>query len=526
MQDFTTLNLPKALADALTKMNFNTPTPIQAQSIPHSLEGKDILGSAQTGTGKTGAFGIPLIAHLLNNPRGTALVMTPTRELAVQVMVALKQMLANSPQIKTAVLIGGEPMPKQFNQLKMRPRLIVGTPGRINDHLARGTVQLNEANFLVLDETDRMLDMGFGIQIDKILKFMPRQRQTLMFSATLPPYIIKMSKDYMKDPVRVSAGEVSAPVMKIEQETIKINSGDKYARLTEELNNRSGSIIVFVKSKHGADKLAYRLSKDDHEADAIHGDLRQNKRDKVIKSFREGKYRVLVATDIAARGLDIPHIEHVINFDLPQVAEDYVHRIGRTGRNGAEGKALNFVSSEDGAKWKAIQRLINPGEKPQREDDGRPPQHFASRREKPAGKRTPFRQGEGRGGEQRDYSNASGGFRANREKRFGGGNRSDAPRGVQRSEFRSERFERSDRPAHSDRPRSDAPRGDFRSDRPARSDRPRSDRPRSDAPPGNRGGNSEKPRFEKRRDEGGKKRGNSGFKSNAPRGRGRSQRAA
>ena len=495
MQDFTTLNLPKALADALTKMNFNTPTPIQAQSIPHALEGKDILGSAQTGTGKTGAFGIPLIAHLLNNPRGTALVMTPTRELAVQVMAALKQMLVNSPQIKTAVLIGGEPMPKQFNQLKMRPRLIVGTPGRINDHLARGTVQLNEANFLVLDETDRMLDMGFGIQIDKILKFMPRQRQTLMFSATLPPYIIKMSKDYMKDPVRVSAGEVSAPVMKIEQETIKINSGDKYARLTEELNNRSGSIIVFVKSKHGADKLAYRLSKDDHEADAIHGDLRQNKRDKVIKSFREGKYRVLVATDIAARGLDIPHIEHVINFDLPQVAEDYVHRIGRTGRNGAEGKALNFVSSEDGAKWKAIQRLINPGEKPQREDDGRPPQHFASRREKPAGKRTPFKQGGSRDG-GRDYSNASGGFRANRENRFGGGNRADAPR----SEFRSER--------------SDAPRGEFRSDR-SRSDRPRSDAPR----------NNDKPRFDNRRNETGKKRGNSGFKSNAPKGRGRSRAA-
>ncbi len=457
MQDFTTLNLPEALLSALDKMNFNTPTPIQAQSIPQALEGKDILGSAQTGTGKTGAFGVPLVAHLLNNPRGTALVMTPTRELAVQVMAALKQMLSMSPQIKTAVLIGGEPMPKQFNQLKMRPRLIVGTPGRINDHLARGTVQLNEANFLVLDETDRMLDMGFGVQIDKILKYMPKQRQTLMFSATLPPYIIKMSNQYMNEPVRVSAGNVSTPVIKIEQEMIKINNSDKYEKLTEELAKRSGSVIVFVKSKHGADKLAYRLSKDEHEADAIHGDLRQNKRDKVIKSFREGKYRILVATDIAARGLDIPHIEHVINFDLPQAADDYIHRIGRTGRNGAEGKALNFVSGEDGAKWKAIQRLLNPGDKGQYEGDGQPQQRGSSGggRSKPA-----YGAGNNRG--------SSNGSPYAKKRPFGSradgsdrGNRYDAPR-QDRGDFR-------DRPA-----RSDAPRGEFRSDRPQsdRSDRP------------------------------------------------------
>lgn len=540
MQDFTTLNLPTELLGSLEKMNFNTPTPIQAQAIPHALEGKDILGSAQTGTGKTGAFGIPLVAHLLNNPRGTALIMTPTRELAVQVMQALRQMLVNSPQIKTAVLIGGEPMPKQFQQLKNRPRLIVGTPGRINDHLTRGTVQLNEANFLVLDETDRMLDMGFGIQIDKILKFMPKQRQTLMFSATLPPYIIKMSNQYMNEPVRVSAGNVSTPVIKIEQETIKVQTADKYTKLTEELAKRSGSVIIFVKTKHGADKLAFRLAKDDHEAEAIHGDLRQHKRDRVIKSFREGKYRILVATDVAARGLDIPHIEHVVNFDLPQVADDYIHRIGRTGRNGASGQAVNFVSGEDGAKWKAIQRLLNPGDKGQYEGDGQPQRSSgggggrsssgrgpssgrsyggANSNSSPYAKKRPF----GSRADGNDRGRSFDAPRGNREDRpmrdsrppmgrnesYRNSDFRDAPRA---SEDRGNRFEKASpdrdgnreggnksrfeaprhegRPAfRTERPNRDAPRSEGRGDNRGnfRNDRPNRDAPRSEARSDNRG---------------------------------------
>lgn len=358
--DFKSLKLPQPLLDSLIEMQFTTPTPIQSMAIPHALAGKDILGSAQTGTGKTGAFGIPLAAKLLSNPKSTALVMTPTRELAVQVMQAMKKMLSKSQQIKMAVLIGGEPMPKQLNQLKLRPRLIIGTPGRINDHLARGTLKLNDAHFLVLDETDRMLDMGFGVQIDQVLKFMPQKRQTMMFSATLPANIIKMANRYMNEPVRVAAGNVSTPVEKIKQDNLKLSSGEKYTTLVNELNSCAGTVIVFVKSKHGADKLAFRLNKDEHNADAIHGDLRQNKRDKVIRHFRDGRTRVLVATDIAARGLDIPHIEHVINYDLPQCAEDYIHRIGRTGRAGAEGRALNFIAPEDNVKWRAIERLLNP----------------------------------------------------------------------------------------------------------------------------------------------------------------------
>ncbi len=347
-------------------MKFTTPTPIQAQAIPPALLGKDVLGSAQTGTGKTAAFGIPLVAKLMQSPRGMALVLTPTRELAVQVLDAIEQLLGKSSTIKAALIIGGDSMPKQIAQLRNRPRVIVGTPGRINDHLARGSLMLHEAGFLVLDETDRMLDMGFGIQLEKIIKYLPKQRQTLMFSATLPDDIVKLSSKYLTDPVRVSVGSTVTPVAKIAQETIHTTDADKYGVLQQQLTERTGSVIVFVKTKHGAERLAQRLRRDHHSADAIHGDLRQSRRERVIDSFRQRKHRILVATDIAARGLDIPHIEHVINYDLPQCPEDYIHRIGRTARAGAEGAAVNLLTSQDGLKWNAIQRLINPGAPPER----------------------------------------------------------------------------------------------------------------------------------------------------------------
>lgn len=365
MQDFISLGLPQQLMRSLELMKFTTPTPIQAQAIPPALEGNDILGSAQTGTGKTGAFGIPLVAKLMNTPRGSALILTPTRELAVQVNDMLEQLLGKHSPIKTALLIGGESMPRQLNQLKLRPRLIVGTPGRINDHLERGSLMLHDTNFLVLDETDRMLDMGFAVQLDRIFKFLPAQRQTLMFSATLPDNIIKMSNKYLRDPVRVSVGSTTSPIAKITQENILVAEADKYNELITQLNQRQGSIIVFIKTKWGAEKMARKLSREKHSADAIHGDLHQNKRERVINAFRERKHRILVATDIAARGLDISHIEHVINYDLPQCPEDYIHRIGRTGRAGAEGSAINLITPQDGDKWRAIQRLINPGAKPE-----------------------------------------------------------------------------------------------------------------------------------------------------------------
>lgn len=372
MEDFSSLGLPQPLMQALERMQFTKPTPIQAQAIPPALEGKDILGSAQTGTGKTGAFGIPLVAKLMQNPRGSALILTPTRELAVQVMKALEAMLGKGSPIKTALLIGGESMPKQLQALRMRPapRLIVGTPGRVNDHLSRGSLMLHDTGFLVLDETDRMLDMGFSIQIEKILKFLPQKRQTLLFSATLPSNISTLAKQYLTDPVRVSVGATSAPVAKIKQDVVHTAEKDKYAHLLQELDDREGSIIVFVKTKWGAEKMAGRLRDEHHSADAIHGDLRQNKRDRVINAFRNRKHRIMVATDIAARGLDIPHIEHVINYDLPQCPEDYIHRIGRTARAGAEGSSLCFVTPADKSKWHAINRLINPDTTPEREPRG------------------------------------------------------------------------------------------------------------------------------------------------------------
>jgi superfamily II DNA/RNA helicase len=361
MQTFSDVALPQALLTALVRMNFTTPTPIQAEAIPVALAGKDILGSAQTGTGKTGAFGIPLVARLLSQPTGGALVLTPTRELAVQVLEMLKNLLGARSPINTALLIGGEPMPRQFQQLRAKPRLVVGTPGRINDHLERGSLSLADASFLVLDETDRMLDMGFGVQLERIAKHLPTERQTLMFSATLPANIVKLSNKYLSDPVRIAVGSTTAPTARIKQEIIHTPETEKYTRLIVELERREGSIIVFVKTKWGAEKLAEKLNRQDHRADAIHGDLRQNKREKVIENFRNSKYRIMVATDIAARGLDIPHIAHVINYDLPQCPEDYIHRIGRTARAGAEGEAVNLITPQDGAKWRAIHRLMHPG---------------------------------------------------------------------------------------------------------------------------------------------------------------------
>jgi len=361
MSTFESFGLPAALNASLARMQYTTPTPIQQQAIPLAMQGRDVLGSAQTGTGKTAAFGIPMVSRLLSNPRGSALVLTPTRELATQVLKVLNELLGVRSFIPTVLLIGGDPMGKQIQQLRMRPRIIVGTPGRINDHLERGTLILHDANFLVLDETDRMLDMGFGVQIDKIVRFLPKQRQTLMFSATLPPEIVKMSAKYLTNPERIAVGSTTQPLAMIQQEIIHVTDGNKYEELLKQLNTRTGSIIMFVKTKRGADRMADRLSKAGHKADTIHGDLHQRKREKVIQAFRDMKFRILVATDIAARGLDISHIEHVINYDLPQCPEDYIHRIGRTARNGSEGSAVCLISPDDGLKWREIHKLLHPG---------------------------------------------------------------------------------------------------------------------------------------------------------------------
>ncbi len=447
--DFKSFGLPEELLLALERLSITIPTPIQAEAVPFGLDGKDVLGSAQTGTGKTLAYLLPLCTNLLASTENSALVMTPTRELAIQVQDMANKLLAKKPQFEIALLIGGDPMGKQLGQLRRRPQLIIGTPGRINDHLNRGSLNLSRTQFLVLDETDRMLDMGFSEQLETIIEVMHETRQTLMFSATMPKNIVRIANQYLSDPARITVGSTTQPVTHIKQDIIHTSHSEKFAHLLRELNEREGSVIVFVKTKIGAEDLKERLCDEHHSADAIHGDLHQRKRERVVKSFRANKSRIMVATDIAARGLDVPHIRHVINYDLPQCPEDYIHRIGRTGRAGAEGSALCLLAPDDRHKWRAISQLMNPGA----------PIDF------PGGK------SEGRSDGNRRRNSGGGGF--------GGGGRPGGFGGERRS-------------FGGDRPRGDRPAGGFGGDRP-RGDRPAGsgegrgfggDRPRSDRPAG------------------------------------------
>ena len=493
MENFHSLGLHDVLTQSLLAMQFEKPTPIQAQTIPHALEGKDVLGSAQTGTGKTVAYGIPLVSHLLNNDHGSAIVLVPTRELATQVLAQLHQLLGKKSHIRSTLLIGGDSMFKQLGQLKTRPRLIVGTPGRINDHLDRGTLKLHNAGFLVFDETDRMLDMGFSTQIQQIVKHMPEKRQTLMFSATMAPSIIKIAHSHLKDAVRVSVGSTTAPMDKIKQELIKTNDSEKYTILLAHLEKLEGSFIVFMKTKHATERLALKLRGNGHAADAIHGDLRQKNREQVIRRFREGKHRILVATDVAARGLDIPHIECVVNYDLPMNPEDYIHRIGRTGRAGKEGFAISMVTPQDGTKWRAIHKLINDGEHTapeaykrssgsnnsaprsnnSRSNDSRG--GFSGARRSDDRKKDFGRSAAGNGGfKKREFGENSHPFEGEFKKKsfggnpFGGGarfegdrNRSDRPAGAFEGGFKKKSFGDNSNRFEGDRNRSDRPAGAF-----------------------------------------------------------------
>ena len=358
MQKFSDLSISLLVLDAIKKLKLIKPTPIQKISIPLALEGNDILGTAQTGTGKTYAFGIPLINHLTLDKDSYAIILTPTRELALQVSSALKDLTSMKNIIDTAVIIGGDSIQKQLKQLK-KARLVVGTPGRIHDHIRRKSLKLSKFNFLVLDETDRMLDMGFVDEIKSIIEKLP-SHQTLLFSATLPKKISDIAKNFMTNPQRVNVGEENTPLTNIKQEIKNVNQKEKFEHLKLELLEINGSVVLFVKTKRSADKIALKLRKDKFNAEAIHGDLRQSKREKVILQFRKNRFQILVATDVAARGLDIPHIEHVINYDIPQNPEDYIHRIGRTARAGAKGRALTFLTDGDKKNWNAIGKLISP----------------------------------------------------------------------------------------------------------------------------------------------------------------------
>ena len=363
MTTFKDFPLPEALHATLDKMGFTTPTEIQAKTLTQALDLKDMIGTAQTGTGKTGAFAIPLAAKLLEQKNQSLLVLTPTRELAMQVISVFNKLVASDKSIRSALLIGGEKIDRQFRSLKDNPRIIVGTPGRINDHMKRGTLKVGHIKSLVLDETDLMLDMGFDVQIATIIDRMPADRHTLMFSATLPKKIEGLASKYLQNPTRISVGKQSTPGQNIQQDMRVIQQAEKHDQLTHELDNRDGSIIIFVKTKRGADRLSLKLNKEKHQSAAIHGDLKQSRRERTLADFRKKKSRILVATDVAARGIDVPHIKHVINYDLPQCPEDYVHRIGRTARAGEKGFSLSFVTPGEQRMWQSIQKLLDPNAK-------------------------------------------------------------------------------------------------------------------------------------------------------------------
>ena len=357
---FKDMNLSSQMQMALEENKFVEPTPIQEKTIPLAMSGVDIMGSAQTGTGKTLSFVIPMLEYLYNNKKGMGLILAPTRELAQQVDMAIRKLIQRGSGLRTALIIGGEPYPKQMSQLRANPRIIVGTPGRIIDHLERGSLTTAAVSFLVLDETDRMFDMGFGVQLEEIISTLSEKRQTLMFSATFPKKIQKLAEKYMQKPQRISVESKETLSLNLVQETRQVKESQKYEMLVNELHERKGSVIVFVKTKSSAEKIANDLCKQNFDATAIHGDLRQSKRERVMGAFRKGRYRIMVATDVAARGIDVPHIEHVINYNLPQAPEDFIHRVGRTARAGAEGSALNLISGDERRQWSVIQRMLDP----------------------------------------------------------------------------------------------------------------------------------------------------------------------
>ncbi|KAJ6645062.1 DEAD-box ATP-dependent RNA helicase CshA [Pseudolycoriella hygida] len=359
-------NLPEEIITSLERMKIISPTEIQKEAIPIAMQGNDILASSQTGSGKTLAYLLPIINSYIKT-KTMSLILVPTRELATQVGDTLTK-LVSTIKLPTATLIGGQPMYKQFAQLKANPKVVIGTPGRIIDHLVRGSLRLDATQLVVLDEMDRMLDMGMKEQLEEINKYLASKRQVLMFSATMPKHIIELSKKYVVNPTRISVGSSTKAAVQITQETMRVTDKEKFPELIKQLNTRKGSIIIFVKTKRGADQLAKMLKLENHKVAAIHGDLSQGRRERVISLFRSSKHRIMVATDVIARGVDIPHTQHVINYDLPMCPEDYVHRIGRTGRAGATGAALSFISPEDNMRWKAIDRLINYGETTLRKD--------------------------------------------------------------------------------------------------------------------------------------------------------------
>ena len=348
---------------ALASVAYEMPTPVQAGIIPRALAGVDVLGQARTGTGKTAAFAIPILERLdeplRGQPQPRALVLVPTRELAVQVRDEIER-LSHGRKIRSAAVYGGKPLRSQIDRLQKGCDIVIGTPGRILDHLGRGTLQLDKLLIAVLDEADRMLDIGFRPDIEKILRRCPQSRQTLLLSATVAPGVERLAARFMRDPEIMDFSPKGKTVDTIEQRYFTVDDMLKFELLVRLLKReKPQQAIIFTRTKRGADKVYRKLSTKTKSVDVIHGDLQQSARDRVMKKFRSGDVRLLVATDVVGRGIDVSSISHIINYDMPQSSDDYVHRVGRTGRMGREGIAFTFVTPEQGNELTRIEMLIN-----------------------------------------------------------------------------------------------------------------------------------------------------------------------
>lgn len=363
---FDNLGLPPVLNHNLFALGYRVPTPVQAQAIPLALEGRDVLGSAQTGTGKTAAFGLPMIERLVlrgNSTQSTprkprALVLTPTRELALQVNQSLCD-LGRKTGLRTVAIFGGVGIQPQIQTLRRGVHIVVATPGRLIDHMEQRTVDLSGVEILTVDEADRMMDMGFLPTLRRILSALPAGRQTMLFSATFPDEIRALAVRFMRDPVDVQVAGRNSAAATVAHRVHRVQQDRKRDLLVHLLKRSGDRTLVFCRTKRGSDRLCRHLAASGLRAAAIHGDKTQNARTQALRDFKSGKTNVLVATDLAARGLDIEQLPVVINFDLPMVAEDYIHRIGRTGRAGAEGQAVSLVTHSEMDQLRGIQRLIN-----------------------------------------------------------------------------------------------------------------------------------------------------------------------
>ena len=365
MTSFNEFGLAEPILRALAEEKYVTPTPVQDQTIPIAVQGRDVIGIAQTGTGKTAAFALPILNHLFKKRQRPVqkscrvLVLSPTRELSSQIVDSFRAYGRHLRPLEIALAIGGVPINRQVRALARGAEVLVATPGRLLDLVHQRALRLDQIEVLVLDEADRMLDMGFIHDIKKIVAMIPKARQTLFFSATMPQEITRLADAMLRDPARVAVTPQASTVDRVEQRVILTEKASKPSLLVEVLKTeKTNRVLVFTRTKHGADKVVRGLQKAGHAAEAIHGNKSQSQRERVLAAFRDGKLRTLIATDIAARGIDVDGVSHVVNYDLPNIPESYVHRIGRTARAGAEGVAISFCDHEERAYLRDIERLI------------------------------------------------------------------------------------------------------------------------------------------------------------------------